>query len=350
MFGSFFLPKFEGNIWSLMGLSDQFGREVDYMRIALTDRCNLRCSYCMPADGIQLAPKESILSFEELILLIEAGARKGIRKLRFTGGEPFVRKNIMTFFERVSKIDGIDSWHITTNGVLLEPHIDKLKDLGIAGINLSLDTLRLDRFQALTRRDTFNAVKSSYKALLDSGIPTKINVVLMADFNTDEIRDFCELTKESNLSIRFIEEMPFNGGSLRASKNPWSAKQISNEITKIYPNIQFVGRKVSGTSMDYQLPHAKGKIGVIPAFTRSICGDCNRIRVDAKGGLKNCLYDGGVLDLKTILRDSTLQMEEKCIELGKVLEQAVHKKPKDGFAAQKNSTRKYLQSMSHIGG
>ena len=350
MFGSFFLPKFEGNIWSLMGLSDQFGREMNYMRIALTDRCNLRCSYCMPADGIQLAPKESILSFEELMLLIETGVEKGVRKLRFTGGEPFVRKDIMTFFERVSNIKDIDSWHITTNGVLLKPHINKLKDLGIAGINLSLDTLRPDRFQALTRRASFDAVKSSYKSLLGSGIPTKINVVLMADFNTDEIGDFCELTRESNLNIRFIEEMPFNGGSLRASKNPWSARQINDEIVRLYPNIQFLGRKVSGTSMDYQIPNAKGKIGIIPAFTRSICGDCNRIRVDAKGGLKNCLYDGGVMDLKTILRDSTLNMETKRLELGKVLEQTVHKKPKDGFAAQKNSTKKHLQSMSHIGG
>jgi len=323
------------------------------MRVALTDRCNLRCSYCMPEKGIVLAPKEELLSFEEMLLMIKAGVNQGINKLRFTGGEPFVRKNVMSFFESVSKIEGIDSWHLTTNGVLLKPYIKKLEQLGLSSINLSLDTLKKDRFQQISRRDYFEQVREVLNHLLESDIKVKLNMVVMADFNADEIKDFAELTREDKLHVRFIEEMPFNGGSLRASVNPWSAAQIITELKKEFSGIRSLGRELSGTSDNYKLENSKGSIGVIPAYSRTICNDCNRIRISAKGELKNCLYDGGVYDFKELLRDQNLNEELKIEKIEEHLSRLVWQKKKDGFEAENSLTKidaNHFQSMSHIGG
>ncbi|MGB0776755.1 MAG: GTP 3',8-cyclase MoaA [Flavobacteriaceae bacterium] len=332
---------------------DQYNRNINYMRVALTDRCNLRCSYCMPAKGIVLAPKEELLSFEEMLLMIQAGVNLGVNKFRFTGGEPFVRKDIMSFFESVSKIDGIDSWHITTNGVLLSPYIDRLEQLGLSSVNLSLDTLKKDKFEQISRRNYFDQVMASLDHLLASDITVKLNMVVMSDFNADEIKDFAELSRLNKLHVRFIEEMPFNGGSLRASKKPWSADQIKQTLKKEFPEIESSGRILSGTSDDFKLKNSKGSIGVIPAFSRTICNDCNRIRISAKGELKNCLYDGGIFDFRTLLRDQNLDTEFKLKKIEGQLSRLVWQKKKDGFEAEdsiKKIDSKHFQSMSHIGG
>ncbi|MGB0836986.1 MAG: GTP 3',8-cyclase MoaA [Flavobacteriaceae bacterium] len=334
-------------------MKDVWGRELTYLRLAITDRCNLRCNYCMPAQGIELSPKRDLLSFEEYIKIVKNSVSLGVNKVRITGGEPLVRKDVLSFFRQLSQIEGLKSWNLTTNGVLLDRYLPDLEKLGIDSVNLSMDSLQEDRFQAITRRNDFKQVKSSLYALIDSPVRLKLNVVLMADQNTDEIKDFIELSRLHDLELRFIEEMPFNGGSLKASKTPWSAKDIVDEIYRLYPNVEELGRGVSETSFNYRLAGSKGSFGVIPAFTRSICNDCNRIRITAKGELKNCLYDKGVYDFKRILRDANLSSVEKDIMIREELNRLVKLKPKDGFeAAEAASTNSvgYRKSMSHIGG
>lgn len=334
-------------------MKDVWGRELTYLRLAITDRCNLRCNYCMPAQGIELSPKRDLLSFEEYIKIVKNSVSLGVNKVRITGGEPLVRKDVLSFFRQLSQIEGLKSWNLTTNGVLLDRFLPDLEKLGIDSVNLSMDSLQEDRFHAITRRHDFKQVKSSLYTLIDSPVRLKLNVVLMADQNTDEIKDFIELSRLHDLELRFIEEMPFNGGSLKASKTPWSAKDIVDEIYRLYPNVEELGRGVSETSFNYRLAGSKGSFGVIPAFTRSICNDCNRIRITAKGELKNCLYDKGVYDFKRILRDANLSSVEKDIMIREELNRLVKLKPKDGFEAAEaasNNSVGYRKSMSHIGG
>ena len=334
-------------------MKDAWGRELTYLRLAITDRCNLRCNYCMPAEGIELSPKSDLLSFEEYINIVKNSVSLGVDKIRITGGEPLVRKDVLSFFRQLSQINGLKSWNLTTNGVLLDRYLSDLEDLGIDSINLSMDSLQEERFHAITRRKDFQQVKKSLFALIDSTVRLKLNVVVMADQNTDEIKDFIELSRLYDLELRFIEEMPFNGGSLKASKTPWSAKDIVDEIYSLYPDVEELGRRGSETSFNYRLSDSKGSFGVIPAFTRSICSDCNRIRITAKGELKNCLYDKGVYDFKRILRDANLSSVEKDTMIRKELNRLVKLKPKDGFEAAEtasNNTVGYRKSMSHIGG
>ena len=335
-------------------MKDRWGREIDYMRIAVTDRCNLRCSYCMPAEGIDLAQRSALLSFEEYLELISQAVELGIKKIRITGGEPFVRKDIQTLLQGISNLQGLDSWHITTNGVLLKPHLSLLKDLGIGSVNLSLDSLRADRFAKITRRNQFHKVWESLEGLLEMGISTKLNVVVMSEFNADEILDFAKLTIEKNLEVRFIEEMPFNGGSDKASVKFLNQSGIEGILQKGIPELIALGRAPKDTTVKFKIPNSKGGIGIIPAYTRTICGDCNRIRFTAKGELKNCLYDGGVFDFKTLLRDSSMSDLERRIKIKSELQRLVWKKPENGFVAERDleieNDGKFLQSMSHIGG
>ncbi len=335
-------------------MKDRWGREIDYMRIAVTDRCNLRCSYCMPAEGIDLAQRSALLSFEEYLELIRQAVDLGIKKIRITGGEPFVRKDIQTLLQGIAKLQGLDSWHITTNGVLLKPHLQLLKDLGIGSVNLSLDTLCADRFARITRRNQFNKVWESFEGLLQMGISTKLNVVVMSEFNKDEIVDFAKLTIENDLEVRFIEEMPFNGGSDKASVKFLNQSAIEGILQSSLPDLIPLGRASQDTTVKFKIPNSKGEIGIIPAYTRTICGDCNRIRITAKGELKNCLYDGGVFDFKTLLRDSSMSDWERRIKIKNELQRLVWKKPENGFVAEQDSElkrdRNFLQSMSHIGG
>jgi cyclic pyranopterin phosphate synthase len=308
----------------------------------------------MPAEGIDLAQRSALLSFEEYLELIGQAVELGVKKIRITGGEPFVRKDIQTLLKGISKIQGLDSWHITTNGVLLKPHLAMLKDLGIGSVNLSLDSLQPERFAKITRRNQFDRVWESLEGLLEMGISTKLNVVVMSEFNADEILDFANLTLEKNLEVRFIEEMPFNGGSDKASVKFLNLTGIEQILKSGIPDLINVGRAPKDTTVKFKIPNSKGGIGIIPAYTRTICGDCNRIRFTAKGELKNCLYDGGVFDFKTLLRDSSMSDLERRIKIKSELQRLVWKKPKNGFVAERNleteNRGNFLQSMSHIGG
>ncbi|MEO1450891.1 MAG: radical SAM protein, partial [Bacteroidota bacterium] len=205
---------------------DNHGRPITYVRLAVTDRCNLRCFYCMPAEGIKYMPRKELLTYEEMLRLVRILANMGINKVRLTGGEPFVRKDLATFLRELHAIPGITQLHLTTNGVLTTPHVPLLKELGVK-VNLSLDSLDRERFKAMTRRDELSKVMACLDALQAAGVPTKLNAVIMAGHNTQDIVPLAAYTQEHPVEVRFIEEMPFNGsGGERSEARAWSHQQI----------------------------------------------------------------------------------------------------------------------------
>lgn len=327
-------------------LLDNHGREINYLRLAVTDRCNLRCFYCMPESGINYMKRKDLLSFEEMYRMINVFSKMGIAKLRITGGEPFVRKGIIEFLEEVSKNSNIEEINITTNGTTTKQFIPTLEKLGIKNINLSLDTLNKERFHKITRRDYFDEVYETYLALLDSSLDVKINMVVMNGKNIDDIYGMIELTKNHNVSVRFIEEMPFNGTIGQGNNSFWPHKKILNHIEKRYqfsalPNLP------SSTSVNYKIEGYKGSFGVIAAFTRSFCGSCNRVRVTPQGQLKTCLYDGGVFSIRDLMRSGASN-----VELAEAFIKALNLRFKDGFEAEEKRllAQPVSESMATIGG
>ena len=286
-----------------MELRDQFGRKISYLRLAVTDRCNLRCQYCMPAKGIDIVDRKELLSYKEMYRLTRVLSELGVNKVRLTGGEPFVRKDFVNFLESLSFNDRLKEINITTNGALIANHIEKLESLKINSINLSIDSLHKEKFAQITRRDVFDEVYETFQKLKNSKLKLKLNMVIQAGFNSDEIIDFVELSKENDIAVRFIEEMPFNGKGQRAMEELWDFNKIINHIKENYHDVQVLESKKSSTSVNYKIPNYKGTFGIIPAFTRTICGDCNRIRITATGLFKNCLFDGGVFNVRDFIRE-----------------------------------------------
>lgn len=328
-------------------LYDNHGRPITYVRLAVTDRCNLRCFYCMPEEGIRYLPKQQLLTFEEIERLISILASLGISKVRLTGGEPFVRNDLMKLINGISEIPGIQDLHLTTNGILTAPHIPELKRLGIASVNLSLDTLDKSRFQAITRRDAFEPVMNTLHLLLEHQIPVKINAVVMEGKNIDDILPLIELSRHNMVDIRFIEEMPFNGEGNHYPTLTWTHKKILQYIKAHYPTLEKIPDAPFSTSYNYKVQGYKGSIGVIAAFSRTFCGTCNRIRITAQGTLKTCLYDDGVLDIRQLLRNGA---NDEAIKSH--LSSAFRSRPKDGFEAE-SKRKNHLpasESMSTIGG
>ncbi|MFM7853115.1 MAG: GTP 3',8-cyclase MoaA [Flammeovirgaceae bacterium] len=327
-------------------LFDNHGRPINYLRLAVTDRCNLRCFYCMPEEGIHYLPKKELLTFEEIERLVTLMASMGISKIRLTGGEPFVRTDLMQLIRKIRQIKGIQDIHITTNGVLTAPFIPELKELGIASVNLSLDTLDRDRFKQITRRDEFDKTWKVLQLLLTAKIPVKLNAVVMDGKNIDDIIPMVELAKDHPISVRFIEEMPFNGEGNHYAKLFWTHHKIVEHIRLAFPSLQKVDDPKNSTAYHFQIPNFKGNIGVVAAFSRTFCGTCNRIRVTAQGLLKTCLYDDGVLNIKNLMREG-----RNDDELKQQLMKTFSNRPKDGFEAeQKRSNKKVNESMSTIGG
>jgi cyclic pyranopterin phosphate synthase len=328
-------------------LFDNHGRPINYLRLAVTDRCNLRCFYCMPEEGIKYLPKRELLTFEEIERLITLLASMGISKIRLTGGEPFVRNDLMSLIRKISEIEGITNIHLTTNGILTGPHIDELKSLGIASVNLSLDTLDRERFKLITRRDEFVKTWETFEQLINHGISVKINTVVMDGKNIDDIIPLVELTKKYPVSVRFIEEMPFNGEGNHYPTLTWTYKKILDHIRAEYPTIQREEDPLYSTSYNYKVPGHLGSVGVIAAFSRTFCGTCNRIRVTAQGTLKTCLYDEGVLNIRDLMREGRNDEEIKT-ELTK----AFSNRAKDGFEAEAKRMKgsPVKESMSTIGG
>ena len=335
-------------------LLDNHGREINYMRLAVTDRCNLRCFYCMPEEGIQYLPKKELLTFEEMLRVTKIFAKQGISKIRITGGEPFLRKDMMQFLESISKIPEIKKIHITTNGTLLIDKIPKLKALGIESVNLSLDSLDKKRFHEITRRDDLDTVLSSMHELIAANIKVKINMVVMDGKNTEDVIPMLELAKAFPVDVRFIEEMPFNGTKGQGNPTFWSHKTILEHIQTKYPITNKLQDPAYSTSMNYQIPDLpgvqtglKGSFGIIAAFSRTFCGTCNRIRLTPQGTLKTCLYDNGVFNIRDLIRAGASDED-----LLVALQEALNHRAKDGHEAERNRNKNFpvSESMATIGG
>ena len=327
-------------------LYDSHGRPLEYLRLAVTDRCNLRCFYCMPEEGIQYVPRQELLTYEEMERLVALLAGLGVRKVRLTGGEPFVRRGLLPFIERLTQINGIDDISLTTNGVLTAPHVPALARLGVRAVNLSLDTLDRARFARITRRDELPQVLATLDALLAAGIQVKINAVVMDGQNTEDLLPLAELTRELPVDVRFIEEMPFNGGS-HAATLPWNHRRIRAHLEEHLGALLPLPTPAGATASEYRLAGHRGTVGIIAAYSRTFCGTCNRIRLTAEGGLKTCLYDQGVLDVRALLRNGSSDAAIVAALTG-----AFHHRAADGFAAERQRPLHQLsfESMSTIGG
>lgn len=327
-------------------LVDSFGRQINYLRLAVTDRCNLRCQYCMPAHGIDIVPRKELLTYKEMYRVVRVLTELGVNKIRLTGGEPFVRKDFVKFLEMLSFNDLLEDINITTNGALISNHITTLENLKkVKNINLSIDSLKADKFNEITRRNAFDEVFKTMETLEKSTLNLKLNVVVQSGINTDEIRDFVRLTKDKNIAVRFIEEMPFNGKGQREMQENWTFKKILNEIKSEFL-VEEIQSEKSSTSRNYSIENHVGTFGIIPAFTRTICNDCNRIRITSTGTFKNCLFDDGVFNLRDFIRNGASNDDLKELFLSLIKE-----KPENGFIAEAN--RKdggASESMSTIGG
>ncbi len=328
-------------------LTDKFGRPINYLRLAVVDRCNLRCTYCMPENGLPWIKQNDLMTDEEMLRICSVFTDLGVDKIRITGGEPFVRKNCISLIEKIAQLHGLTDISLTTNGLLTEQYIPQLKSFGIKSVNLSLDTLDEERFFKITRRKSFDKVMKTLDGLLNHQIRVKINTVVMENQNIEDIIPLVELTKNLPVDVRFIEEMPFNGNNDSEVAPKWNYPQIYSYIKDHFPAIEKMEDPKSSTSYNYKVPGFTGNIGIIAAYTRSFCGDCNRIRITHSGILKTCLYEGGGINLKDMIRSGTTDNALKNIIIN-----SIHHKPKDGWEAEQQSLNasSIHQSMATIGG
>ncbi|RLC72865.1 MAG: GTP 3',8-cyclase MoaA [Chloroflexi bacterium] len=302
----------------MSGLYDSFLRPINYLRISVTDRCNLRCIYCMPEKGIQPFPRDILLTYEEIYLITQAAAELGINKVRITGGEPLVRTHLKKLIALISQIPGIDDISLTTNGALLSQQAEELKKAGLKRVNVSLDSLRPERYREITRRGRLEDVLQGIAKAKEVGLePLKINTVVMRGINDDELLDFCRLTIEEGWHVRFIELMPFEG------QEDWFIS-----IPEMWQRIRSLGElepyplSGNGPAKYYRLPGAKGTIGFIGPVSEHICFRCNRLRLTAEGKLRPCLLSDEEIDLREqVRRGASLE------EIKELIRRAVASKP-----------------------
>lgn len=280
---------------------DSYGRIHDYLRISLTERCNLRCFYCMPEEGIAIRDKEEFMSSEELIFIAKQFVALGVKKIRLTGGEPTIKKDFSNIIHELGKLPV--ELGLTTNAVIIDKYIDELKEAGVKSINVSLDSLKEDRFNAISRRNYFLKIKENIGLLIENDFKVKINIVLIKGTNDDEIVDFIKWSERDNISIRFIEFMPFDGNNWNWEKKI-SYKEIIETATNYFglSNIEKIQDSQNDTSRNFRIKGAKGTFGIISSVTNPFCDTCNRIRLTADGKLKNCLFSQSETDLLTALR------------------------------------------------
>ncbi len=282
-------------------LTDTFGREHSYLRISITERCNLRCTYCMPAAGIPLSPKAHLMSADEIYTIAKTFVDNGVNKIRLTGGEPLVRKDASLILKKLATLPV--ELAITTNAITVDRFIDDFKAYGIKNINVSLDSLDAQKFHDITRRNFFDKVYANILLLIAEGFNVKINVVLIKGFNENEINDFITLTKTLDVNIRFIEFMPFDG-------NKWDLKkmlsyaEVMQYVSKKHNEEDIIRIKdaPNDTSKNYQIKGYKGTFAIIASVTNPFCDTCNRLRLTANGQLKNCLFSATESDLLSTLR------------------------------------------------
>jgi GTP 3',8-cyclase len=283
-------------------LQDTFGRHHSYLRISLTELCNLRCTYCMPAEGIQLSPKSHIMNFDEIYTIAKTFVDNGITKIRLTGGEPLVRKDVHIILEKLASLP--IELAISTNAVTIDRFIETFKSCGIQNINVSLDSLNAKKFNQITRRNDFEKVYTNIHLLIAEGFNVKLNVVLIKGFNDDEIIDFIKLTKTLPVSIRFIEFMPFDGNKWNKEKM-MSYAEVMSLVSSDFKHdaVKRIEDAPNDTSKNYKIEGYKGSFAIISSVTNPFCDSCNRIRLTANGRLKNCLFSATESDLLTPLRE-----------------------------------------------
>ena len=326
--------------------TDAFGRQITYLRLSVTDRCNLRCHYCMP-EGMTFLPKEMLLSYEEMLRLVGILAGNGVEKVRITGGEPFVRREVLGFLTELKNIDGLGKRYVTTNGVVPDKVFAHLPDLALSGVNLSLDSLDRARFARITRRDRLGQVLAFMDRVLDLGIPLKINVVVMSGQNEADLIPLANLTRELPVTVRFIEEMPFNGNQKQAAPVPWHYRRIEEYLGKTFPGLVRQPQLTGSTELLYRIPGHRGEVGIIAGYSRTFCGTCNRLRVNARGEMRTCLYGKKVLDLRRLMRSGAGDAA-----IAGAIAAAVAGRFADGWSAQQDRDRRqpHNPSMSVIGG
>jgi cyclic pyranopterin phosphate synthase len=335
-------------------LTDSCHRAIDYLRISVTDRCNLSCVYCTPANGIHWLPKDDLLTFEEITTIANVAAELGITKVRLTGGEPLVRTDLTDLVARLATMPAIKDISMTTNGILLKHYAQGLKQAGLKRVNISLDTLDRAKFERITRHDRLQEVLSGIEAAKEIGLsPVKINVVAMRGVNDDEILDFARLTINDGWHVRFIELMPFvadtcSVGSGEESKDRLQGQFIAvseiqerlNSLGKLEPESHITG---NGPAKYFRLPQAKGTIGFISPVSQHFCDRCNRLRLTADGKLRLCLFSDDEIDLLTLLRTGAPPnaLRESIVEAVKI-------KPRQHQLSQGGMPPKRF--MSQVGG
>lgn len=313
-------------------MKDRFGRNITYLRISVTDLCNLRCKYCMPKSGVKSLCHSDILSIEEIVEIVKVASKNGIKKIRLTGGEPLVRRGFINLCKQISKIDEIEDIAITTNGVYLKEMADELFENKVRRINFSLDTLIKEKYNDITRRNDFDKTMESLFYAIKKGFKVKINVVLIGGFNDDEIEDFVNLANDYDLEVRFIELMQI-GETANWSKD----KFVSNKIVlEKVPELEFDG--VSGVAKIYKIKGQKGRIGLISPISCSFCEDCNRIRLTSDGKLKPCLHSKDEINLKGLSGE----------ELEEVFKRGIYEKPEKHHLEDGKSES--ARDMNKIGG
>jgi len=325
----------------MTGILDSFGRSINYLRISVTDRCNLRCLYCMPPEGVPQMPHSEILSYEEVRTVVQAAAELGITKIRLTGGESLVRAELPKLIKMLSQIEGIQELSLTTNGTFLKKHALELKQAGLSRVNVSLDTLKADKFQYITSLGKLKDVLEGIEAAKEAGLhPVKINTVVMRGINEDEILDFTRMTYEDGWHVRFIELMPFKRV---ADFVPFiELRRHISLLGKLKPCASTTG---NGPAMYYRLAGARGTIGFISPLTElSFCSRCNRMRLTPDGKLRPCLLEEDEIDLKMPLRNNASLEELKSLIL-----KAVASKP-EHHHLERGNIRPVNRKMSQIGG
>lgn len=288
---------------------DRYGREIDYLRLSVTERCNLRCRYCMPESGICKKKHEEMLTEEEMIRAVQAASFLGIRKVRITGGEPLVKKNVLSICQKVAETEGIEEVCITTNGTLLSELAAPLRKAGVNRVNISLDTLKEEKYRYLTRRGEYQDVWNGIHAALDAGFDkVKVNIVLIGGLNDDEIVDFANLTREYSMDIRFIELMPmYDSGDF----GPEAFVPYS-KVLEMLPDLM-PAPKDGGVAKLYRFPDGKGNVGLISPVNAHFCGSCNRLRLTADGKLKPCLHSKEEFSIKGLSSEGMIERMKEAI-------------------------------------
>lgn len=283
-------------------LTDGFGRRHSYLRISLTEKCNLRCQYCMPEEGVKLTPRAQLLSTSEVLTLARLFVREGVEKIRLTGGEPLIRPDVLDIIAELRKLQGLKTIAVTTNGMNLARQLPRLKEAGLDLLNISLDSLVPAKFEFIVRRKGFHKVMEGIDKAIEMGYnPVKVNCVVMRGLNEDELLDFVALTEKKPLEVRFIEYMPFDGNKWNFKKMV-SYQEMLDRVRQQWPSLEQLPVGRTETAKTFKVPGFQGHIGFITSMSEHFCGSCNRLRITADGNLKVCLFGNSEVSLRDCLR------------------------------------------------